>query len=386
MARTSRVHGVVESASHVAMIGAAPSRCRASAVAIAMIAASSSAVAHPIAVNRGIITVFPDRIVAELRMSGEDLLHNEGPSHRPARLSSAWLRHAFEGQASRLVRTVVLRDEAGERMPGVVVESELEGVRDAELDVRGLGDVRASYTIEYRASCPQRFLTFRQETLDAPTGLPTQFALLVRQPAALCERTIRLSSGGNSETLEFDWTPRDGLEAASEGDALQTHFSRHRFDAVQAIIHVVNDGLRIEIHVPLPLLETWIRIERDDPDHVLPDEQDQATAGLREFFMARNTFRLNDQTLSPQILEIGFLAPDETAINARAQRRRLGTWTARVGVVLDYRISESLKDIRVDWDLFNNAVLAADVLIIDGASTELHQFSTYAPSLRFERH
>lgn len=358
--------------------------CAVFAVAFGLLV-ESTAGGHPISVSRGVVTVEASRVVATIRVSGEELVHGAPAYHDRGGLDAARLRGIFDEKAAELIQSIVLRGADGARLAGRLTGARLTDADGASLDPQGLRRVRAEYWIEYRLSAPPRILTFRQEPAAGPAGLPTQYALLVRQSPAQRERTIRLSAGGNAETLEFEWP--GGPEAAEPvgQDSLEQHLAQHRFEAVQAVIRLEGHRIELEVHVPLPLMETWVPVPRHDADFVEIAEQTAAAPRLERVLNQCASVSLNGQARTADSIRLCFLGPCDTGVDTACAPARLGAWTARVGAVIEFGAAEGLQAADITWRLFNGGVLTAESLVIDGPTRRLHPFSTYEPTLHVVR-
>lgn len=349
--------------------------------------AASTAFAHPISVTRGVVTVSADNISVSLQVTGEDLLHQDATLHRLDRLTLHEMRDAFDRYAARLSGVLVLRDISGRRLERRVVEWQLTPAQPGVVEYRDLRAIRATYQMAYAVAGLPKLITFRQEDPEPPARMPAQFALLVRQLPLGGERSIRLTAGGNAETLEFDWSATDSCVAPGSNvltdPADETR--GNRFDSIQAILRIEKHALKLDIRVPVPLMETWFAIPRREPDFLQPDEQRAALLRLTEFFSTLHRVRLNARPVGAQLRRVGFVGPATSDSGTGTTPQPLGIFTARVAVSLEYAISEEVRDLDITWGLFNSAVLTADVTVIDGESGRSHRFSTYAPTLSHQR-
>lgn len=348
---------------------------------------SNIASAHPIAVNRGVVTVHKDRITVSLQVTGEDLLHQDASLQRLDRLSSQQLDGAFERYAARLCRMLVLRDISGRRMEGKIDEWHVTPIKQDVLEYRDFRAIRATFLLEYPTVRPPALVTFRQEDPEQSARMPVQFALLVRQLPIGGERSIRLTAGGNAETLEFDWSDGHPSNAGALHDVCKADDgpASNRFNSVLAILRIEQNALKMDIRVPVPLMETWVAIPRREPDFLHADDQRAALPRLTEFFSTLHLVELNARPVRAQLRHVGIIGPAASGSDAETAPQTLGIFTARVAVSIEYGISEEVRDVEITWGLFNNAVLTTDVTLIDGESARSHQFSTYAPKLSHQR-
>src|SRR5262249_21635460 len=133
-----------------------------------------------------------------------------------------------------------------------------------------------------------------------------------------------------------------------------------------------------DIYVPLPLLETWMSIERADPNFISAAEQQASLPRLREFFGRQNRLSADGVVIPTTLERVSYFCPEADKSSESPAPRRLGAWTCRIAATVAYRL-EHAKNVELTWTLFNNAVLSADALIHENGATMEHQLSTYDP-------
>lgn len=400
------------------------------ALAAAIVGANAwtaGVVAHPIAVARGVAVIGGSRVRITLQEAGESLIHEMPAAHASSDWSASEIQRAFARRAGNMVRRLEVRDETGRLLIGRLTQARLEPAladaadptssrseervqRDQRVAAfsppaadRGLayawGGVRALYELEYVAERPLEHVTFRQAPPEDAI-IPTQLALRIREQSSEAERFVRLTSAGNAETLDL-W-PRsqaasqgaaDNVARPMAGDCLAS-MMRHRFQSVQAVVRREPDRVLVEAYLPLALLETWRPIDRKQADFVTPVEQRSACEAavrlLRENISLTGTSP-EAEAIHPAVLSSIVLGPDQAYLNDGATRpgdRALGAWSARVAVRLEFVVPPPTEStFKLDWRLFNPAVLTADLLIIngpiasDGSEAREHQVTTYNPTI-----
>jgi hypothetical protein len=356
-------------------------KARPALAVIGLVTVADAARAHTFSLIRGTAVVHPDRVVVELRTVADDLdhLYPMQPDDQ-GRIATTLLRNTVAAHKAYLLASLVIRGAAGERLPGRVVSTQCNAPSRDSLDFHELADIMITHRFEYVTQRRPRYLTF--QFLERPdAGLRAQVVLAVEAAGERPRRTLRLTNGGNVETLEFAWdhgeTGSGSASPAHPRPCAQARGDHGRLNALQAIVRVEPDGVQIDVVVPLPILETWIAVPRADRDFLEVAEQAAVRNRLREFLRGRNEVRIDGDPVSPVIAELRFLDLDAGTIDEGGSPRRLSAWTARVGVRLRYEAHSAPQQVEVLWGLFNNAVLSADaVVVVDGGCFE-HRFSTY---------
>ena len=129
--------------------------------------------------------------------------------------------------------------------------------------------------------------------------------LQVRSKDRETDRFIRLTSGGNVETLAF--FPCDperaharkptlgrGERSARAEEALDVS----RFKSVRAFVYIDEDRVRIDVFMPVTLVETWLPIDRADRDFLEPAEMNAARNRLLGLFTHQNQLSIDGNWVS----------------------------------------------------------------------------------------
>ncbi|MCK6484930.1 MAG: hypothetical protein HUU22_11205 [Phycisphaerae bacterium] len=357
----------------------------AAAIAIALHAAS--AFGHDLSVSRGTVTVADDRLAVTLEVPAEDLLHLDPAARRRSdACSAAWLNDARARYEPCVLKALAIHDTRGRRLTGRVVSSAVADALEERFEWNRLRRLRVRYTMEYAVESPRQFLTFRLCAAELPLRIQSQLVLDVRRAGDRSGREICLTSRGNAETLEFSPASSRDSAASQPAAAIAMLPAPQRFTTVFAIIDRTDEGLIVEVHVPLPLLETWRPVARADADFLEPAEQSAACAALTDFIKSALYVHVDDAVAATAAVSYAaFIPPQAARLDARAEPQRLSAWTARLAVVLRYTPSRSSRIVQLKWGLFNNAVITARALVRDADRAFEHEFSTYDPLLRLVR-
>lgn len=346
-----------------------------------------SAFGHDLSVSRGSVTIHQNHVAVTLDIPAEDLLHlDPAARRRDAMCSAAWLNDARLRYEPCVLKALAIHDARGRRLTGRVVSSALPDAVEERFEWNQLRRLRARYTLEFPVDASQQFLTFRLCAAELPLRVQSQLVLDVRCAGDAQGREICLTSRGNAETLEFTpQSPRDPAASQPAGTT-PTLPAPQRFSSLFSLIDATDDGLTVEVHVPLPLLETWRPIARADADFLDPAEQSAACAALGDFLKSAAVVRFDGSEAAPAaVCAIAFIPPQAARLDSRAEPQRLGAWTVRLAVVLRYTPPRSFGAVELKWALFNNAIVTARAAVRDGSRAFEHEFSTYDPALRLVR-
>jgi len=340
---------------------------------VLVLAARSNA--HDISVSRGTLVVQRDALQAELTIPAADLLHYCRPA-RCETLSAKEVDSLIERYSHHVLANFVIRDAAGERIaPRLTVNGHDLAQADAwPWDVVRKASVK--YRIAYAIAPPPSFLTLQQTFFRDGPSHAAQLSLFVAASPDGPGRTIQLTNRGNVETLEIKWPDRE--------DARPQVRIADEFKSVSARLSIEDSQATLDIHMPLTLLETFLPIDRADRNFLTPAEQSAAAARLQDFFAGRNALHADGKRIAPRVAALRMLAPDENEL-VDAPPRRLGAWSARMGVRLCYPLDAAPQTLELHWDLFNSAVLEATVCLAAGAEFRTERLSSYAPMLRWPR-
>jgi hypothetical protein len=334
--------------------------------------------AHVISIGRGTVVVYPNRLTVELKVTAEDFVHYYGlgtSSKLP--LTSEVLLQLAARHAHQLQEHLIIRESEGHQLSGRLISQTMDPALSENLDGERLRSLRVTYLFEYALASTPRHLSFQQAPGEGAAALPSQLYLEARPVGSDDLQVIRLTNGGNVETLKFEW-PGDGggRPSISRVDELQ---------AVVACLDVHEVDVRVTLEIPLPMLETFLSIERADRDFLEVSEQMAAMPRLRAFFQGRNPIWINGQALNASDTKLEFLDIDSSGLDKSTHSTRLGAWMTRVTVIQSYKPNSRPDQIELHWNLFNAAVLEAEAIVVCNGRRSNHRISTYEPTLRWSR-
>lgn len=341
-------------------------------------ACAQSVFAHAVSISHGSVLVHPDRIRLELKIAAEDFAHYYGigiMQRLPWSLES--LEWAADRHGHSLVDAMVIRNGQGERLPGRLVSKLMTPLREGPLNPDQIRSLEIIYVIEYANLHSPGLLSFQLLPITGSPGLLSQSCLNVRLSGTDESRSIRLTSGGNVETLQFSW-PRDGSRPTITGPL-------EGLKSVLARMEIAGDELRFEVDVPLPLLETFVPFDRVNREFIEVEDQRAAESRLQSFFLGRNDISIDGRLSVPDSAGVVWLEPGSSESTRSTFPRRLGVWTTRVRWSQRFELNKAPTSVTLHWDLFNAAVLQAEITLQSDNSRSIHRVSTYAPALHWTR-
>jgi hypothetical protein len=252
----------------------------------------------------------------------------------------------------------VVRDGQGERLTGRATASD-----------------GGSLKLEYKTPVRPRHLFF--QLLPQGAGPERRHLVLaVRSTALARERLLTLTSGGNAEVVSLHWDGQSPTESDCGPAALDAEAGR--LQTLRALLRLDGSAARLDVVIPVALVETWLPLPRRERDWLATAEQEAVRERLAALVRGRSILHAEGRTSEPTSATVTFLALDDASLDAPAPARRVSTWTGRVRISLTFPAGIPVE---LEWDLFNAAVLTADVFVLAGNECTRHRLSTYAPRL-----
>jgi hypothetical protein len=357
---------------------------------------------HTILITRGEAVIHEDHLAMRLEVSAEDFLHDPTFALDPDRhMDDAFVRQAAIRHRESLRRRVTLRDVGGRPIPASAVSLEWSPPPGRLFSMDEFRRLRLHYKLVFPFDIRPDFLTFQLvDSAGTQTAL-SQLALLVSGEHQPTGRTLRLTSRGNAETVEVLWQDDraqialDTVQHPASDRAADTEIcvpfeqrGSHRFDEVFAEMHRHSEKVLVTVHVPLPILDTWFRFNREHPGAITSGEQHAAAVPVSQLLQRSISVSVGDKVIAPAELNLRFtpitmrgtaesgpLPADDTADES------IGFFTGRLVAVLLFPISVSSDEATLTWNLFNPGVLtAAANVTVDGRCRQ-HDFTTFEPTL-----
>ncbi len=338
----------------------------AAATLLLIAAATSSVSAHSVLLSRGTVVVHGDRVAVEIEICAEDFIHLYDLRSNGDGFSVSDLRDAIERHRIDLPDRFILRDGAGTRLVGRVVDVRGAPSTADRLDLGAFRRVLITYVLEFAMDKPATYLTFQQRFADDHAELPAQLLLHVRNSENEHGRLIQLTNRGNVETLNV------APAACESSKAMNASEFEDRFKTVHVVASRSSGRVEIDLYIPLVMMETFLPIRRAERDFITQEEIEVAIRDLTGAFSRRPPAVI--EAAAPPgpidfvICKAVFLSPGEVTMDDAAQKQgRIGTWSARVAVRFAADLDDRA-DAKLTWRLFNAVILNTNLRLRSAAS------------------
>jgi hypothetical protein len=350
---------------------------------------TSPAFGHSVAVTRGKAVADGDVLTITLVAYGHDLLHTQDLRvDADGTVALEDIHRASAGHGDSLRRSLVVRDSAGEAVDGELESWTFDVPEAGRVDLDGLRPLQMRYTLHYDIPPGGEFVSL-QHRVEPRDAMFLSNIVLTVTAADLPPQTVQLTSGGNVEVVRLvpvsnpagahDREGPPAVGAVSDG-ATFVLTDAHR--TVRTLLYVEDAGVRMDLFIPVGILETWQPIPRAHRDFLEAAEQERSRERIARFARAHNPLSINDIPAEARISAIDFLDVGEFGDEADPAPRRLSTLTSRVRIRIEYPSPTPLREFDLHWTLFNPAILTAHALIlVDGRCFE-QDISTYNPHLK----
>ncbi len=331
--------------------------------------APAAALAHSVSTVEGEALVHRDKVELTIKVRPEDILLSAGMTLIITdRIEEAVIAKGAEAHKKFLLDGLILSDSDERRLAGKVVKVELFPVPNAGIPLEDLMTKTAVYHLEYPLARSPARLGFRQHYNTGAVAMPVIMQMTVFREGATTATLIPVPEGEQAEHVAFDWSQTAGRGASTPGvrSAAAEPAADHGYmvpDATQAFVYIQNDEVRVEILMPLPTLETWQAVLRNNKDVLEVAEQTAARSRLEAFFTRHNELKIDDVAVRPKLGRLDFCGIDFTDLSARPEARRLVAATARVGAILTYSTKGAPRHVELKWTLFGDKAPAVRAVV-----------------------
>lgn len=252
-------------------------------------------------------------------------------------------------------------------------------------DMRSL---RATYSTKFSYPAAPHFLTFQLSMDGDCPSVFWQAIFSVHVHGQERVRMIRLTSRGNTETVEL--RGNDGDVSIVPGDAALGSLPTCGGEGAAGVITpcaYIDFGMKsieVRITMPLALLQTWIALAAGD-ELLGPERQKSARTAIERLLIPALSVESDGRKYVAQVKSVAFLSIDENEIDPRAEDKACSLLTGRLVTRLHIETSNVLEQADLQWNLFNGAVFSATAVISGNGPTVLHEFSTYQPNYHWQR-
>lgn len=305
--------------------------------------------AHPIHVQRGSVSFKDNQMTVRFQVSGHDAEH---------------MNSTVDAASRDLIRCLYVFDEHGEALSAKTTTINDDGC-----------------AIEFKLGDEQRFVTFQQRIGPETIVRNRMIELELVRTESADSSTVRLSAGGNAETIGVRHA-----ELPEESKRVD------RFHELVVFVTPNEEHVELELHVPAPLLESWIPFDRAKEDSIRATEIERNTDAITKWFLERLTPTESGGERALRVEQVALLdpsiprlphesAPAVESQSARPKETIVGYWCARIVVkaIIEHPTGAQLD---LNCKIFNSKVMTAKAAIINGGNVTWTTLSTYAPHLR----
>ena len=328
--------------------------------------------------------VHRDKVELTIKVRPEDILLSAGMTLIIAdRIEKAVIVKGAEAHKKFLLDGLILSDSDGRRLAGKVTKVELFAVPNAGIPLEDLMSKTAVYHLEYPLARPPARLGFRQHFNTGAVAMPVVVQMSVLRDGATTATLIPVPEGEQAEHVAFDWsqTPGPGTSAAGERSAAAKPAA---LDAAEAFVYIQNDEVRVEILMPLPTLETWQAVPRNNKDVLEVAEQTAARTRLEALFTMHNELKIDGVAVRPKLGRLDFFGIDFKDLAARPEARRLAAATARVGAILTYSTKGAPRHVELKWTLFSDKAPAVRAVVFAYDKGSRFSFTPEQPTFAWD--
>lgn len=308
--------------------------------------------AHQISLIRGEALVHRDKIDLKLDVLPEDLLLSAGQFNVVNdRVAKVDIVKAAEVHPKLLLEGLIILDEDGHRLAGRIAKVELPKLTDDGILLADLIATTIVYRVEFPLSKPPARLSFQHNLNTASNVTAAVVHLAVAREGLTHWTMMQVPEGENAETVTFDWTQAGSAAAAFTGAPVM---NLPAVEVTGTFLYIGNDEVRIEILIPLSMVESWVPVARANREVFELSEQAEARTALDKFFIEQNEMKIDGVLVKPELDRLSFYGIENMDFSVRPQNKRLLAATTRVGAILTYSTKGAPHEVDLKWTLFSN--------------------------------
>lgn len=346
--------------------------------------------------SQATVNVHRDFVEASIEAPAEDLMHYGLLTFEYENtFSYKDIRKAARIYAEKVRDSLVVRDAAGTQLRGTLVSWALNPDSKDDDKQERLTNVWIDIKLRFDQSkkAPLKFVTFQHRDTQQTMILITRLGTTVRQAGHddVLHRIV-LTSGGNAETLEFDWETHASNDAgkSESREPIRVKDARswlgdERFKTVHGILRPDSKGATLRVVVPLTISETWQPIRREKEALMSIEDQLNVIADWRKRLAKAVAAKLDGNTATVKVEDVTIIGPAASESSDKGKPHVLSFYAGRIVGTLRIDGVRDAKAIDLTWKLFNEAVPAARVLVIAGDDAIEYPVSGYSPELHWQR-
>ncbi len=166
---------------------------------------------------------------------------------------------------------------------------------------------------------------------------------------------------GAPATLTLDWD--DPWYSKFQNPILK----RHHKSALMSFLYIEPYEVRHEVLTRVKDLEEWMDVGLRGDEYIEIDELETLKQRVGEFFLTRNSVRIDGQVGRPILDRTNYVKVSVTGIQLIEQPERLEISTAIIGVIITYLTNGMPKEVAVDWELFTDQIQQVPATATDPA-------------------
>jgi len=337
----------------------------------------STAKAHPISLTDAVVDVRTDHVRIKLGVAIEDyVLYYDLQANKEFKYTADVLRERAKKHQQFILDRLQIRGADGKLLAGQLQGLDTtqipdEGVLQTEIKSR-----RVSYQLKYPVTRKHRFLTIRQLFGELQ---PASMDCLLLHNGFLLEKARQLASG-QTYTIELDWdnppTQRPDYKTfrANQEEQLRKRLGIASYSTLYSFLYITPREVRHEILIPMLTLEKWVPLQRKDPDFLEVDEQKRAEASLEDFFSKGNPVTINGDVVQPHLDRVSFFGLDIRDFALNAPARKVNVYQARVGLIFGYRSAAPVRQLKLEWETYNQYAPMLKSMVFVNDETPFTQF------------
>lgn len=323
--------------------------------------------AHPISVSQENVYVTSDKVTVSMQIYVEDLyFFQKLEPDKENIISAEKIKKAIEKHKQFLLDRLHVRDINGEKLIGKVVSVDDSSIKPQGVAMSDLMLFTLVFQIEYALASPPEFLTFSQQLVDSNAGFPAMVQFNLKQEGSETPYAVSMKPR-EPQTIRFNWDHPPLAPDASE-EAWQKWLKERReetlgitsYGTIYSFLYIEDFEVRHEILIPLATLESFFTIERKEADFLSVAEQEASRETIEQFFAKANPIEIDRITVKPVISRLDFYGLDFKDFAKPAEKKKVSTANARVGIILSYSTKGTPDKVKVSWDMFNRSVWSVE--------------------------
>ena len=347
--------------------------------------------AHPISVSQENVYVTRDKVMISMQIYVEDLYFFQKLEPDKENIVSAdKIKKAIEQHKQFLLDRLIVRDINGEKLKGNVVSVDDSSIKPQGVAMSDLMLFTLVFQIEYPLTKPPEFLTFSQQLVDSNAGFPAMVQFNLKQEGSETPYAVSMKPR-EPQTIRFNWDHPPLAPDASEADWQKWLKERREetlgitsYGTIYSFLYIEDFEVRHEILIPLATLESFFTLERKEDDFLSVAEQEASREKIEQFFAKANPVEIDGIVVKPVISRLDFYGLDFRDFAKPAEKKRVSTANARVGIILTYSTKGTPDKVKVTWDMFNRSVWSVESVCFAFEQSSKPVFSKLERSSVFE--